>query len=219
VGRLDGVALALEPLLELSFISRVSWRPNDASAIQILVEVEPVVASFGPLRVALPPFAFLQPTLDGEKALVASILASLPQTGKLVDLFSGCGTFSGPMLEKGAVDAYESVAASVTALNQARGRHPLKVFQRDLFQNPVRGAELEAYGAVVFDPPRAGCPEQATALAASKVPVLVGVSCNPATFSRDAKILVQGGYQLKSLQVIDQFQWSHHVEMVGVFSR
>jgi 23S rRNA (uracil1939-C5)-methyltransferase len=179
----------------------------------------PLIAEFGVLKVALPKEAFLQPTLAGEKALVAAVMKALPFEGKFADLFAGCGTFAGSMLSRGSVSAYESVPQAVTALSKAGEKFPLKVFKRDLFKNPLRWDELNRFDAVVFDPPRGGCPEQALEMSDSKVGTLIGVSCNPATFARDARILCEGGYWLQSLKIFDQFLWSHHVEMVGVFTK
>ena len=209
----------LTRLLDVSPVARISWRADEKDKITPLLGKRQVVAAFGPLIVKLPPAAFMQPTREGERVLVNAVLAALPQHGKFADLFSGCGTFSGPMLERGSVDAWESVPRMVQALARAAGELPLTVFQRDLARNPLRRDEVNRYDAVVFDPPRGGCPEQALAMASSRVRTLVGVSCNPATFARDARILCGGGYELQSLQVVDQFLWSHHVEMVGVFTK
>jgi 23S rRNA (uracil1939-C5)-methyltransferase len=200
-------------------IDRVSWRAREHGEAEVMVEVNPLRAVFGRLHVVLPPLAFLQPTKAGEDALMSAVMDALPDNGKFADLFSGCGTFSGPMLARGAVDAYESVESAVRALERSKGTEPLKAHQRDLFQSPLMGDEAERYDAIVFDPPRAGAQEQATALAGSKVPRIIGVSCSPSTFARDARILVDGGYRLLSITVVDQFTWSHHVELVASFVR
>ncbi len=176
-------------------------------------------ARFGKLEVELPPFAFLQPTAPGERALVDAVMAALPPKGNFADLFSGCGTFTGPMLERGSVDAYEAELSAVKALARAGEGHALHVYRRDLFRNPLRREDINRYDAVVFDPPRPGCREQVEAMASARTSLLVGVSCNPATFARDARILCDGGYRLASLQIVDQFTWSHHVEMVGTFTK
>jgi 23S rRNA (uracil1939-C5)-methyltransferase len=206
-------------LLEIAPIRRIGARRREGERIESLGEAGPIVASFGLLKVALPPAAFLQPTAQGEKALAESVLSALPREGKFADLFSGCGTFTGPMLTRGPVDAYESAVPSVGALTRAAAGLPLRVFRRDLFRNPLRREELNRFDAIVFDPPRAGCREQAEAMARARVPVLVGVSCNPATFARDASVLCRGGYRLQSVRVVDQFLWSHHAEVIGVFRR
>jgi len=184
-----------------------------------MLEAKPLFATFDTLTVALPPLAFLQPTTPGEDALAGAVMDALPARGKFADLFAGCGTFAGRILTRGSVDAYESADAAVRALEKAKGQLPLKAVRRDLFRNPVSAREADAYDAIVFDPPRAGAHDQAKQLAESKVPRLIGVSCNPATFARDARILVDGGYGLDSITVVDQFTWSHHVELVGVFSK
>jgi 23S rRNA (uracil1939-C5)-methyltransferase len=199
--------------------NRISWRANPDDDAEIIIELSPPRARFGGLEIILPPQAFLQPTQAGEDALVASVMALLPRTGKFADLFSGCGTFTGPMLERGAVDAYESVGSAVRALDKAKGTRPLKAIRRDLFRNPLRRDEANRYDAIVFDPPRAGAQEQVRILASGRTPLLVGVSCNPATFARDAHILVDGGYRLDSVRVVDQFTWSHHVELVAAFTK
>jgi 23S rRNA (uracil1939-C5)-methyltransferase len=200
-------------------VSRISWRAGPDDAAEIIIEISPLRARFGNLEVTLPPLAFLQPTPAGEAALVASVMALLPRTGKFADLFSGCGTFTGPMLARGAVDAYESVGPAIRALDKARGSRPLRAIRRDLFLNPLRRDEANRYDAIVFDPPRAGAQEQVRILASCRTPLLVGVSCNPATFARDAQILVAGGYRLDSVRVVDQFTWSHHVELVAAFTK
>ncbi len=210
---------ALMPLFTSKKVARLSWRTNEDSAVHGLLGSGQLLAKFGELTVALPPAAFMQPTREGERALVKAVMDALPAKGNFADLFSGCGTFSGPMLAKGTVDAFEMSPAAVKALGKAAGRFPLKAIRRDLFKNPLRREDLRRYDAVVFDPPRAGCERQAEALASSRISTLVAISCNPMSFARDARILCDGGYQLNSLQLIDQFVWSHHVEVVGVFSR
>lgn len=210
---------ALEVMLHLTPVSRISWRAAENDPIQVIHTKDDIVAKFGALKVELPPFAFLQPTVEGEQALVKAVLDALPEKGRLADLFSGCGTFSGPMLARGPVEAYEMSPAAVKALAKAAGGKPLKAIARNLYTKPLTLDELARFDAVVFDPPRGGCREQVATLAKSKVPVLVGVSCNPATFARDARILRDGGYRLQTLQIIDQFLWSHHVEVVGTFAK
>jgi len=203
-------------------LNRISWRGRERGErddIEVMIERHPLMAKFGALDVALPPLAFLQPTAAGEAALVAAVMERLPASGKFADLFSGSGTFSGPMLARGSVDAYESGAAAVRALEKAKAGLPLKAFRRDLDREPLKREEANRYDAIVFDPPRAGAANQAKALASAKTPVLVAVSCNPATFARDARLLVDGGYTLDSVTVIDQFTWSHHVELVAGFAK
>ncbi len=211
---------ALADIARQGKIARIGWRGRDRDAIEVMIENETPTASFGVLQVPLPPAAFLQPTLEGEKALVDAVMALMPQKkGHYADLFSGCGTFSGPMLERGSVDAYESVDPAIRALIKAKGAAPLKAIKRDLFRNPLRRDEANRYDAVVFDPPRAGAREQVEALARCNVPLLIGVSCNPATFARDASILCGGQYRLDTMRVVDQFTWSHHVEIVASFTK
>jgi len=210
---------AIASMAHNSKINRISWRARERDPIDVMIEIEPLRAKFGELNVSLPPLAFLQPTKAGEKALVDAVMELMPEKGKFADLFCGCGTFTGPMLERGPVDAYESVGPAITALDKSKGIKPLKVQRRDLFKNPIRREDANRYDAIVFDPPRAGAQEQVKMLASARTLVVIGVSCNPATFARDARTLVDGGYRLESVRVIDQFTWSHHVELVALFTK
>ena len=206
-------------LAETLGLHRLSWRAQDHDEPEQIVARAPFVVRFGALDVALPPLAFLQPTKAGEDALVSAVTAQLPRKGRFADLFSGCGTFAGAMLARGPVDAFESAAPAVRALDKSKGAAPLRVTQRDLFRMPMEAAEANRYDAIVFDPPRAGAAAQAKALASSAVKRIIGVSCNPLTFARDARTLADGGYRLESVAVVDQFTWSHHVELVGAFTK
>jgi 23S rRNA (uracil1939-C5)-methyltransferase len=210
---------ALAELARIPHLARLSWRAREHIAPETMLEVAPLHAAFGLLNVSLPPLAFLQPTEAGEAALVGSVLRLLPSKGNFADLFSGCGTFAGSMLMRGPVDAFEHAGAAVQALDKSKGTLPLKVFQRDLFRHPLQPDEIKRYDAIVFDPPRAGAGEQARRLAASDVPLLIAVSCNPATFARDARILLDGGYHFETMKIIDQFPWTHHVELVASFRK
>ena len=208
----------VQELSEMALIGRISLKTE--RGIQVLSQTRKLAATFGELRVHLPPASFLQPTLEGEKALVEAVLNACQHSkGPLADLFCGAGTFSGPLLSFGKVSAFESNPHAVRALREAGKNKPLEVLQRDLFLNPLPRKELNLFDTVVFDPPRAGSLEQCKEMARSHCPLLVAVSCNPATFARDASILIRGGYKLKTLQLVDQFLWSHHVEVVGVFTK
>ena len=144
---------------------------------------------------------------------------------KIVDLFSGCGTFALPLAKSATVYAVDSDRAAIDALAkaaraaQSAGVNPVKAEARDLFERPLTAKELNDFDAIVFDPPRAGAAAQAKEIAASKVPRVIGVSCNPASFARDAAILRDGGYRPRIVTPVDQFVWSAHVELVGVFER
>lgn len=202
-------------------IARLSWRFRDRDEPEIIAQHAPVIKRSGDLSIELPPGAFLQPSTEGEEALVAAVTGALGRNLKIADLYAGCGTFSGPLLKHGHVHAVEGDAVSVGALTRAAraGNANLTAERRNLMDNPLAVKELNKYDAVVFDPPRAGAAAQAVKLAASKVNLVIGVSCNPATFARDAKILYDGGYALQSVQIVDQFTWSAHIEIAAVFSR
>ena len=179
---------------------------------------------FGSALVAPPPGAFLQATVEGERALLRSVSdALMGPMRRVADLFAGVGTFALPLAERAEVLAVEGDAAMTAALEKGwRGAEGLKrvtVETRDLYRRPLEPDELRAFDGVVIDPPRAGAEAQTAALAASTVPVIAAVSCNPVTFARDARVLVAAGYRLDWVQVVDQFRWSSHVELVARFVR
>ncbi|HTO60989.1 MAG TPA: methyltransferase, partial [Bradyrhizobium sp.] len=141
----------------------------------------------------------------------------------IADLFCGVGPFALRLAQRARVAAFDSEANAVAALQKAAaatsGLKPVKAEPRDLFRRPLVPQELRDYDAVVFDPPRQGALAQAKQLAASAVPVVIAVSCNAATFARDARLLIDGGYKCEGVTPVDQFRHTPHVELVARFSR
>lgn len=213
--RADSLA-AVEALTDFARrhgLARLSLDEGDGP--QTRWEPEPVTITLGGTPVALPHDAFLQATADGEAALVAAVRDAVGEAAIVADLFAGLGTFA--LALPGRVYAAEASRAAVLALKAARPG--LFVDHRDLYRRPLSAAELDRFEAVVLDPPRAGAEAQVTNLAASKTPRIAYVSCNPATFARDARLLVAGGYRLERVTPVGQFRWSTHVELCGVFGR
>jgi 23S rRNA (uracil1939-C5)-methyltransferase len=172
----------------------------------------------GRATVPLPPGAFLQATAAGEDALARLVAAHVGAAKSVADLFCGVGPFALRLAERAKVTAADTDEAAVAALREAAkapGLKPIAAERRDLFRRPMLAQEFARIDAVVFDPPRQGAEAQSRALAAAKVPVIVAVSCNPGTFARDAKILIDGGYRLTAVTPVDQFRYSAHVEIVA----
>jgi 23S rRNA (uracil1939-C5)-methyltransferase len=178
-------------------------------------EPAPVTVTLSGVPVRLPVDAFLQATGDGEAALVAAVREAVGNAGAIADLFAGLGTFA--LAISGKVYAAEASRDSVLALKAAAPA--VAVEHRDLYRRPLDAAELGRFGAVVLDPPRAGAYQQIVEIARSTVPRVAYVSCNPATFARDAQALVEGGYALDWIRPVGQFRWSTHVELAAAFSR
>lgn len=181
----------------------------------------PTIA-IGRATLALPPGAFLQATAEGEEVLARLVAGHVGEARWVADLFCGVGPFALRLAERAKVTAADADAGAIAALGRAAsapGLRPIVAQARDLFRRPFVASELKGIAAVVFDPPRHGAEAQARALAESKVPVVVAVSCNPATFARDAKLLVAGGYRLERVTPVDQFRYSAHVELVARFER
>jgi 23S rRNA (uracil1939-C5)-methyltransferase len=183
---------------------------------------EPMVALPGG-RVKLPPGTFLQASSAAEAILVALVMEATVGAKRIADLFAGIGTFSLALAARAEVDAFEQNEEAVAALAQAARAtprlKPLRSVARDLFRAPLILKELARYDAVVLDPPRAGARAQAQALAASKVPKIVMVSCDPGTCARDLRILVDGGYRIAHIVPVDQFLFSPHIELVAELER
>jgi 23S rRNA (uracil1939-C5)-methyltransferase len=190
---------------------------------ELVTQRAPPTLAIGRARVTLPPGCFLQATAAGEAALAALIVEGCGEAKQIADLFAGVGPFALRLAERMRVTAIDSDQAAIAALKRAAettaGLKPVVTEVRDLFRRPLMAAELKRYDSVVFDPPRQGAEAQARALAASAVPVIIAVSCNPMTFARDARILVDGGYRLTRVTPVDQFRYSSHVELVARFER
>jgi 23S rRNA (uracil1939-C5)-methyltransferase len=188
----------------------------------IVLERRAPLLQMGKAQVILPPGAFLQATVEAEEALARAVVEATSGAKRIADLFCGVGTFALRLAQSALVKAVESDELALKALANA-ARNPalqtVEVERRDLFARPLQQAELAGLDAVVFDPPRAGAQAQARELAKSAVPLVVAVSCNVQTFAQDAKILIEGGFALESVTPFDQFRFSPHVELVGVFRR
>ena len=182
-------------------------------------EPVPVTVALSGIPVTVPPGTFLQATEDGEAALVAGVQEIVGDSSRTADLFAGLGTFAFAL--PGQVYAAEAGRDALLALKAAAGRagRAIAAEHRDLYRRPLDGAELANFGAVVLDPPRAGAEEQVRQLAGSPVERIAYVSCNAATFARDAAILCASGYSLAWVRPVGQFRWSTHVELIGCFQK
>ena len=179
-----------------------------------LYEPNPASVTLSGSRLAFPAGSFLQATEDGEAELVACVEEAIAGARKTADLFAGLGTFA---LATGA--SYAAEASRDAAASLKRAAPAMNVEHRDLYRRPLDARELEPFDAIILDPPRAGAAEQIAALAGSTVRRIAYVSCNPATFGRDAKMLADGGHALEWVQPVGQFRWSTHVELAACFSR
>jgi 23S rRNA (uracil1939-C5)-methyltransferase len=209
---LEGIE-ALTAFCEANRLARLSL--DQGYGPEAFYEPVQVTMTLSGTPVGFPAGGFLQATADGEQALVASVLDAVGQAQRTADLFAGLGTFA--LSLDGQVYAAEASRDAVLLLKRADPQ--IAVEHRDLFRRPLDSAELAKFEAVVLDPPRAGAFEQVTQIAASTVPRVAYVSCNPATFARDAKLLVDGGYRLDWVRPVGQFRWSTHVELAACFSR
>jgi 23S rRNA (uracil1939-C5)-methyltransferase len=188
----------------------------------IVVSRRTPMLAMGKAMVVPPPGVFLQATETGEEALAARVSAHVAGARYIADLFSGIGTFALRLAEFAKVDAFDLEEDSLQALAKAAraaGLREVAVSPRDLLRSPLGPLELDRYDAVVFDPPRAGGEQQAVALSASSVPLVVAVSCNTQTFARDAAILCAGDYEIARVEPVDQFRHTPHVEVVACFRR
>ncbi len=189
----------------------------------IVLERRRPTLRMGLANLELPPGAFLQATAVAEEMLGARVTAALSGAKRIADLFAGVGTFALRLAATAEVSAYDNEPAALEALAKASHAAPelraVRTEKRDLFSQPLRPDELAGFNAVVLDPPRAGAEAQTRALAASSVPLVVSVACDVQSFARDAAILVASGYRPETIEPIDQFRYSAHMEIFGVFRR
>jgi 23S rRNA (uracil1939-C5)-methyltransferase len=190
---------------------------------EMITQQRPPVLRMGKATVSLPPAAFLQATAAGETTLAQLVLAACSRARHIADLFAGVGPFALRLAEHARVFAADNDEPALSALKRAAattaGLKAVEIKKLDLFKNPLVTEELNDFDAVVFDPPRQGAQAQARTLAKSKVPIIVAVSCNPATLARDMRLLVDGGYRPTSVTPLDQFRYSAHVEIVARLER
>ena len=214
------------PAAMIATLSRVAEQHRLARLTRhgelVLMRAPPTIV-IGTARVTLPPGSFLQATAAGEEALAALVSGHCQRAKHVADLFCGVGPFALRLAAQSRIAAFDSDAGAVMALQKAAtstsGLKPVKAEARDLFRRPLMPQELRDYDCVVFDPPRQGAQAQVIQLAASKIPLVVAVSCNVATFARDARILVDGGYRIAGVTPVDQFRHTPHVELVARFRR
>lgn len=188
----------------------------------LMMERQPRIV-FGPATVPLPAGGFLQAVPEAEAAMTSRAVAAVRGARKVADLFCGAGTFTFPLATVASVVAADGSAPGIAALKagigSARGMKAITAEARDLFRRPLTPFDLKGCEAIVFDPPRAGAIDQTAQIAGARAQVVVGVSCNPQTFARDARVLIDAGFRLETVTPVDQFLWSAHIELVAVFRR
>jgi 23S rRNA (uracil1939-C5)-methyltransferase len=209
--------IELASLAEAHNLARLAW--ND----EVVVTRKAPDQEFGNTLVEPPAGAFLQATREGEKSLVSAVLETATGAKRCVDLFAGAGTIALSLAQVAEVHAVESSSDMLESLDRgwrhAKGLKTVTTETRDLYRRPLEPDELKRFDLAVLDPPRAGADAQIATLCASKVRAVAMVSCNPVTFSRDAAALVAAGFTLNWIDIVDQFRWSPHVELVGSFTR
>jgi 23S rRNA (uracil1939-C5)-methyltransferase len=214
-----GGAPSIPSFVEAEKVARISIQED--AGIRTLFQVGPVTVTMGEVKVDISPGAFLQASREAQGIMTDYVLAHAAGSGRVLDLFSGLGTYSFSLAMQAEVTAVEGDALMVKALQEAakKSQSGVKAIRRDLFRDPLKVEELNRFDAVVINPPRAGASEQSAMLARSKVKKLVMISCNPATFARDARLLKEGGYALENIRPIDQFTYSSHLEINASFAK
>jgi 23S rRNA (uracil1939-C5)-methyltransferase len=213
--------VALAAFASAQKLARLSWQSGKAEPEPVAQHRAPQVM-FGGVAVDPPPGAFLQASAEAQQAMTALVIEAAAGARRIADLYAGCGTFTFPLAQAAKLHAVEGDKDALAALAGAARRASLgriTAERRDLARNPLQPDELKPYDCAVFDPPRAGAKAQCEMIAKSRVPLAIAVSCDPGSFARDARILVDGGYRLESVTPVDQFVWSPHVEIVAVFRR
>ncbi|WP_169569917.1 23S rRNA (uracil(1939)-C(5))-methyltransferase RlmD [Sneathiella limimaris] len=203
-------------------LSRIAFYDTSADILETISEARTTEIQIGDKRVPLAPGGFLQATESGQQFLIQHVKDHLDDGAMVADLFAGCGTFSLPIADRvKSISAYESDPNLVLALKIGANRQMLAIdpVERDLFRQPLLPEELKVFDIVIIDPPRAGAAAQVAELALSSVPKIIFISCNPSSFARDAKTLMDGGYSMGTITPVDQFNWSNHVELATIFTK
>lgn len=213
----EAVRLDLAGIAQRGGLARIAW------ADEPVVTLAPPVQRFGDVTVIPPPGAFLQATRHGEAALRRSVLEIVEGGASIVDLFAGCGTFALPLARNAEVTAFEASREMTAAMDEAwrksTGLRRVTCVSRDLFRRPLDAEDLSGFDAAVIDPPRAGAAAQIAHLSSAGPARIAMASCDPATFARDARSLIRGGYRMDWIDLVDQFRWSAHIELVASFTR
>jgi len=213
---------ALSQLAETLNIARISMAVAGEQTLTVVSRAA-VTLTIGGYDIALPPDAFLQASKEGQKLITDAVVAALADSKSVADLFAGIGSYSFALSKHMKRHLVESDIGMVKGLKAMIHLHGLNrnmsAAARDLFTAPLVPKELEKFDAVIINPPRAGAKTQCEQIAKSNIKRVVMVSCNPASFARDAKTLKNAGFTLESAQGIDQFVYSPHLEIVAVFAR
>lgn len=202
-------------------LARISWQSTEKGMLEVVSARKMPTLKISNVAVMIPPAGFLQATQEGETSLTTLACSYLTDCKSIVDLFSGCGSFTFPLAAHSKVHAVDSEPDLIHALQTSANRaiQPVTSEARDLFQRPLTSEELKHFDGLLFDPPRAGAKSQTDEIALSNIPCLVAVSCNPGSFAQDARKLIDGGYRLQEVTPIDQFRWSAHVELIALFTK
>ncbi|WP_025899264.1 class I SAM-dependent RNA methyltransferase [Sneathiella glossodoripedis] len=226
------IACALSPDLEMRellanfandhALSRITWHDTDTKLEEVICALKPSQIALGPYNVPINAGGFLQATEHAQNCLIDLTLRNLTDHSTVLDLFAGCGSFSIPAAQKAkSVVAVEGDPDLVGSLTRGANQHmlPITAIERDLFRDPYRAEELDDFDCVIIDPPRAGAKAQVGELAVSNISKIIFISCNPASFARDARTLIDAGYEMGEITPVDQFRWSSHVELFTTFSK
>lgn len=203
-------------------LSRITLLNEKERSNEVISARKPTSIKIERLEVEVPAGGFLQATEEGQETLITLMKKYLSKDKNVVDLFSGCGSFTLPAAyESKRVHAFEGNEEMVLALRKSANNHmlPVTAEYRDLFRRPLISDELNKFDTAIIDPPRAGAAAQVAELALSNIPRIIFISCNPNSFARDAKMLCDSGYELKEITPIDQFRWSPHVELFSIFEK
>jgi len=214
-----GPAEALPAFAREQGLARLSL--DHGYGAEMLWEPVPVTVALAGVVVSYPTGSFLQATSDGEAILTSDAKSFLEASPIIADLFSGLGTFAFALGDRAKVLAVEAARDAHLASKAAAGAsgRAVHALHRDLFRNPLQPDELARFDAVLLDPPRAGAREQVAAIAASTLERVAYVSCNPSSWARDGRMLVDAGFRLEKLRPVGQFRWSTHVELTSLFVR
>lgn len=173
---------------------------------------------FNKIKLPLPIGSFLQPSTLGEDLMFELIKPHIKEQ-KILELYAGLGTFTCRMYEQAKhITAIDFASEAILKLKQ-QSLPKVNTVVQDLENEPVVTNDINNYDLVILDPPRSGASSQCLEIAKSKLSKIVYISCNADSFAKDSKVLSSGGYKISELHGVDQFIYSHHIEIVAIFER
>ncbi len=195
---------------------------NDVMPIYIIHRNQIFYPNF---KIDLSSEIFIQATKKGLfeiNKIIRNFIEQNQNIKNVADIYAGFGAYSFGIIDLiKSVTSFEGSEKMVELINknsaQNASSQKLKSEIRDLFLSPITAKELKKFDLAIINPPRNGASPQVQEISKSTLKNLIYVSCNPESFARDSKILIDSGFKITNLTALDQFYSTKHLELVAIF--